>query len=193
MAQRLISEDVKNGLLDLFGDKLDHSVKAVEEGKVKRITFSPSRRVVWQVSGKGRDYVILPNAEYCSCEDFYFRVIDHEELLCYHLLAQKLAEALGQYSVVEEPDQRYEDLVLKIARKGEKARKLPIEETERIRKVAAETLSNQDELPLEKLIEAVDRAGFPHLSKRHLASIMTTDKSKRFQTTEGFWSLGPKK
>jgi hypothetical protein len=95
--------------------------------------------------------------------------------------------------VGEEPDQRYEDLVLKIARKGEKARKLPIEETERIRKVVAETLSNQDELPLEKLIEAVDRAGFPHLSKRHLASIMTKDKSKRFQTTVGFWSLGPKK
>lgn len=191
--EQLVSEDVKNKLMSMFGAKFDHSMKAVEEGRVKRITFNPSRRVVWQISGKGRDYVILSNAEYCSCEDFYFRVLDHEEILCYHLLAQKLAEALGRYSAVEEPDQRYEDLVLRIARKGEKARKLPIEETERIRRVVAETLSEQNELPIEELIETVDKAGFPHLSRRHLTAIMTADKSKKFQTTEGLWSLRTKK
>jgi predicted nucleic acid-binding Zn finger protein len=191
--EKLVPEDVKNKLTSIFGAKFDHSMKSVEEGRVKRITFNPSRRVVWQISGKGRDYVILSNAEYCSCEDFYFRVIDHEEILCYHLLAQKIAEALGRYSAVEEPDQRYEDLVLRIARKGEKTRKLPIEETERIRRVIAEALSEQNELPLEKLIETIDKAGFPHLSRRHLTAILTADKSKRFQTTEGLWSLRTKK
>jgi len=191
--QRLVSEDVKNRLTGMFGAKFDHSMKTVEEGRVKRITFNPSRRVVWQISGKGRDYVILSNAEYCSCEDFYFRVIDHEELLCYHILAQKLAEALGRYSSTEEQDQKYEDLVLRIARKGEKARKLPIEETERIRRVVAATLSEHNELPIETLIETIDKAGFPHLSRRHLTAIMTTDKSKRFQTTERRWSLRPTK
>jgi len=187
--QRLVSEDDENRLMRMFGAKLDHSMKAVEEGRVKRIIFNPSRRVVWQISGKGRDYVILSNAEYCSCEDFYFRVIGHEELLCYHLLAQKLAEALGRYSVVEESDQKYEDLVLRIARKGEKARKLPIEETERVRRVVEMTLSEHNELPIETLVETIDKAGFPHLSSRHLTTIMITDKSKRFQTTEKRWSL----
>jgi predicted nucleic acid-binding Zn finger protein len=66
---------------------------------------------MWIVVGKSRDYLLLPAADFCSCNDFYFRVMDREVHLCYHLITQKLAEALGWYDTVEEEDKLYDPLM----------------------------------------------------------------------------------
>ena len=85
--------------------------EAMIDKRVKKYVFKPSRKKVWIVIGKEKDYLIIPEAEFCSCKDFYFRVLDREIQLCYHLIAQKLAEILGWYEKLEEKDYLYETLM----------------------------------------------------------------------------------
>ncbi|MEM3622380.1 MAG: hypothetical protein QXZ02_02380 [Candidatus Bathyarchaeia archaeon] len=98
-------------LYEIFGQRFTRAFEALKEGRVKKYTFKPSGRTVWIVVGKERDYLIMPEAEFCSCDDFYFRVLDKEIHLCYHLIAQKLANILGWYESVEEHDELYDSLM----------------------------------------------------------------------------------
>jgi len=184
-----LPEATRNDLAKIFGVRLENALGTVEEGKVRRARFRPSGRVVWLVSGREREYFILPKAGFCSCEDFYFRVISHEEFLCYHLLAQRLAEAMGRYATFEEPDDRYEEVALRVAREHERPRKLPIRDVENVRRVVAGILSEERILPLDRLLEVVHEAGFPTLTKRHLIAILVADKDKRFRGVEGLWEM----
>jgi len=106
-----LTEELEGELRSLFGERFEKALRTVEERRVKRYVFQPSGRVVWIVVGEGDEYRILPHAMFCSCEDFYFRVVGGERGLCYHLLAWMLAEALGVFDVVEESDELYEDLM----------------------------------------------------------------------------------
>jgi predicted nucleic acid-binding Zn finger protein len=98
-------------LYEIFGQRFTRAFEALKEGRVKKYNFKPSGRTVWIVVGKERDYLIMPEAEFCSCDDFYFRVLDKEIHLCYHLLAQKLANILGWYETIEEHDELYDSLM----------------------------------------------------------------------------------
>jgi predicted nucleic acid-binding Zn finger protein len=98
-------------LYEIFGQRFTKAFEALKEGRVKKYVFKPSGRTVWIVVGKERDYLIIPEAEFCSCDDFYFRVLDKEIHLCYHLLAQKLANNLGWYETIEEHDELYNSLM----------------------------------------------------------------------------------
>ncbi|HJX23715.1 MAG TPA: hypothetical protein VJ574_04795 [Candidatus Bathyarchaeia archaeon] len=95
----------------LFGKRFENAWKAINEGRIKKYVFSPSHRVAWIVVGRERDYQILPIVNYCTCDDFYFRVIDGLTHLCYHLIAQRLAEALDFYEKIEEEDDLYDLLM----------------------------------------------------------------------------------
>ena len=72
-------------LYELFGTRFTKAFDALKEGRVKKYTFKPSGRVVWIVVGRERDYLIMPEAEFCTCDDFYFRVLDKKVHMCYHL------------------------------------------------------------------------------------------------------------
>ena len=62
------------------------------------------------VVGKSRDYRVLSEV-YCDCEDFYINVIVKRTAdLCYHILAQILANALSTYSEIRVDDMVYETL-----------------------------------------------------------------------------------
>ncbi|MGQ9507400.1 MAG: hypothetical protein ACUVTB_06025 [Candidatus Bathycorpusculaceae bacterium] len=98
-------------LYEIFGQRFTRAFEALKEGRVKKYKFKPSGRTVWIVVGKERDYLLMPEAEFCSCDDFYFRVLDKEIHLCYHLLAQKLANILGWYETIEEHDELYDSLM----------------------------------------------------------------------------------
>ena len=106
----------KKRLTKIFGSRFIAAYKAVENGNVRKYIFNPSRRKVWIVTGKERDYYILPLANFCSCFDFYFRVIDYEVSFCYHLIAQKIAESLGWYDRIDVEDDMY-DVLMKEWRK----------------------------------------------------------------------------
>ena len=98
-------------LYELFGQRFTKALNTLKENRVKRYVFKPSGRKVWIVIGRERDYLIMPEAEFCMCDDFYFRVLDKKIHLCYHLIAQKIARNLGWYETIEESDKLFESLM----------------------------------------------------------------------------------
>jgi predicted nucleic acid-binding Zn finger protein len=98
-------------LRSALGDRFEKAWELVEQRRVKRYVFEPSGRVVWIAIGRGSEYQILPASGYCDCSDFYFRVVDSQAGLCYHLLGQRLAETLDAYEEVRENDEFYERLM----------------------------------------------------------------------------------
>ncbi|MCJ7731248.1 hypothetical protein MUP51_02925 [Candidatus Bathyarchaeota archaeon] len=98
-------------LRNTFGDRFDKAWKLVTETRIKKYIFKPSMRSLWVAIGQNAEYLLYSNAGYCSCSDFYFRVLDNEQAYCYHVLAQKIAEALNHYDLVEEEDEAYESLL----------------------------------------------------------------------------------
>jgi predicted nucleic acid-binding Zn finger protein len=98
-------------LYDLFGQRFTKALEALKENRIKKYAFKPSNRTVWIVIGRERDYLIMPEAEFCTCDDFYFRVLDKKVHLCYHLIAQKIAQNLGWFEVLEENDELYPSLM----------------------------------------------------------------------------------
>ena len=98
-------------LYETFGQRFIKAFEALKENRVKKYVFDPSGRVVWIVVGNKRDYLLMPEAEFCSCNDFYFRVLDREVHLCYHLIAQKIANILKWYDAIRERDELYDSLM----------------------------------------------------------------------------------
>ena len=106
-----ISKQNWQRLRKTFGDRFDKAWKLVTEKRVKKYLFKPSNRTLWVAIGQNAEYLIYNTAEYCSCNDFYFRVLDHEKAYCYHLLAQKIAETLNHFDLIQEEDEVYQFLL----------------------------------------------------------------------------------
>jgi predicted nucleic acid-binding Zn finger protein len=96
-------------LTEAFGQRVTRAREALDEGRVKKYVFQPSGRIVWIVVGKQRDYLVMPSIDYCSCYDFFFQ-FDRGHV-CYHIIAQKLAEATGKFDMFEDDDQFYSVLI----------------------------------------------------------------------------------
>ncbi len=116
ICRRAKAEDRLSGksltdLYDLFGPRFTKALEALKECRVKKYSFRPSKRVVWIVVGRERDYLIMAEADFCTCDDFYFRVLDKKIHLCYHLIAQKIARNLGWFDAIEETDELYSSLM----------------------------------------------------------------------------------
>jgi predicted nucleic acid-binding Zn finger protein len=98
-----------NTLVTRFGQRVNKALEALGESRIKKYVFQPSGRVVWIVVGKERDYLVMPASDYCSCDDFYYQ-FDHGHL-CYHIIAQKLAESLGRFDLFEDDDDFFDILI----------------------------------------------------------------------------------
>ncbi len=98
-------------LYELFGQRFTNALEALKENRVKKYVFRPNGRTIWIVVGRERDYLIMPEAEFCTCDDFYFRVLDKKIHLCYHLIAQKISRNLGWFETIEENDELYDTLM----------------------------------------------------------------------------------
>jgi len=98
-------------LYEIFGQRFNRAFEALNESRVKKYSFKPSGKTIWIVVGKERDYLIMAEAEFCTCDDFYFRVLDRQVHLCYHLIAQKIATVLDWYDAIEERDELFETLM----------------------------------------------------------------------------------
>jgi predicted nucleic acid-binding Zn finger protein len=110
-AQGKLTDSQRQQLSEVLGSRFTKAWDAVKEERVKKYIFSPSGRIVWIVVGREREYQIMPAAEFCSCDDFYFRVMDREANICYHLVAQKIADALEEFDKIEGEDRLYECLM----------------------------------------------------------------------------------
>ena len=176
-------------LLRVFGDRYTKALAALEAGRVRKHVFSPSGRTIWTVVGEEREYQILPAAMFCSCNDFYFRVLSHDAFLCYHLIAQKLAEALGQHVVIEEGDDRSEALLSVLRRPAAEPRRLLREEVEHVRQLSETLLSTAEGRSARQLLQEIQAVGFEVQTPQHLAAILVADKQKRFKCERGKWRL----
>ena len=176
-------------LLHLFGDRFIKALQALNEGRVRKNVFSPSGRLIWTVVGEKGEYQILPLATFCSCNDFYFRVLSHETFLCYHLLAQKIAGALDRYVILEKDDGDYSSLLSTFRTPAVEKRKLLFEEAENVRKLVVTLLGTEDDVSAKQLLIKIQVFGFEVLTPRHLAAVLVADKKKRFKCKKGLWTL----
>ncbi|MGD1054720.1 MAG: hypothetical protein ABR867_01375 [Nitrososphaerales archaeon] len=91
------------------GNKFEKAIDTVLAGGVKECRFLPSGRKVFSVVGTLGDEFIDPERPYCSCSNFFFRVMGGREKLCYHLLSYKIAVETGQVAILEFSDDEYGD------------------------------------------------------------------------------------
>jgi predicted nucleic acid-binding Zn finger protein len=86
----------------------DRAQRVVENLGVKLHRFLPSGTELWTVVGRETDFFVdLPPGgarDYCSCDDFYFRVLSGKVPECYHLTAVKEAKKRNMFSIVEFSD-----------------------------------------------------------------------------------------
>lgn len=106
--KRLSKEELSQDDIDYFreryGKRFVRALRAVEEGRVFKYCFRPSESTKWMVKGKRREYLLIPET-FCTCRDFYQTVvIDHEAKMCYHLLAQRIAELREQFTQINASD-----------------------------------------------------------------------------------------
>ncbi len=104
---RLSQKDLTQSDIEYFrnkyGKKFVRALRAVEEGKVVKYHFLPSESETWIVKGR-RQYLVIPEL-YCTCRSFYQEVVISREInLCYHLLAQRIAEIREEYQDQESTD-----------------------------------------------------------------------------------------
>lgn len=90
-----------------FADRFKNALELVEKRKVHRYRFKPSGRTIWTVKGRKGVYQVIPETNFCNCDDYYFRVMDGKRALCYHIIAQRIAFALGRFQTSELRDTQY--------------------------------------------------------------------------------------
>jgi len=108
-----LSEENKETLSKVFEKRLRPALGLVEAKSVTRYRFKPSGRTVWIVRGRKGDYQVMPESMFCTCDDYYFRVMDNKKQLCYHLVAQQIAEAMGKFGIFDQSDSSYAELTVK--------------------------------------------------------------------------------
>jgi predicted nucleic acid-binding Zn finger protein len=87
-----------------YGKKFVRAFKTAEDGKVTMYHFHPSDTTTWIVRGRKRQYMVIPDV-YCTCRSFYQDVvISRETDMCYHMLAQKIAQLRNLQGVCESTD-----------------------------------------------------------------------------------------
>lgn len=106
--KKLSQENLTQSDIDYFrnkyGKKFVRALRVVEEKKVEKYHFKPSDSITWIVKGRARQYMVIPKI-YCTCRSFYQEVvISRESNMCYHLLAQQIAEIRGEHEIIDSTD-----------------------------------------------------------------------------------------
>ncbi|MHA1804280.1 MAG: hypothetical protein ACTSU4_07045 [Promethearchaeota archaeon] len=101
-----LDSDFLDFLEEHFSITSERIMEIIQRGITKYI-FKPSNRVIWIAMGKKHLYLIYPDL-YCSCYDFFNRVLHHEgEVYCKHLLAQKISSTLHKFDTCELEDEDF--------------------------------------------------------------------------------------
>ena len=102
-----LTKEQNAGLAEQFGDRFKNALQLVDGGKVHRYRFRPSGRVIWTVKGRKAVYQVIPETNFCNCDDYYFRVMNGQKALCYHIIAQKISSALKKHETSDLRDTQY--------------------------------------------------------------------------------------
>jgi len=102
-----LTDSQRARLEEQFGDRFKNALELVEKRKVYRYKFKPSGRTIWSVEGRKGVYQVIPETNFCNCDDYYFRVMDGKRALCYHIIAQRISSVLGRYETSDLRDAQY--------------------------------------------------------------------------------------
>jgi predicted nucleic acid-binding Zn finger protein len=91
----------------MYGAKFRKAIETVLAGGVKESRFSPSGRKLFTVVGRLGDEFIDPEKPYCSCSNFYFKVLGGKEDACYHLLSYWIAAKTNRIDLIQLDDEEY--------------------------------------------------------------------------------------
>ncbi|KAM8797283.1 zinc finger SWIM domain-containing protein 7 [Eudromia elegans] len=91
-----VPDELLLGLKFIFGPCALPALDLVDQRSVTRVV-SPSGRTAYQVLGSsGKLYTCYSSCHFCTCPAFDFSVLQkNESLLCKHILAVYLSQALG--------------------------------------------------------------------------------------------------
>lgn len=90
--------------------QIEKAVKVALEKGVKIHIFNPSKREIWTVVGKDREYWVDPEDGFCSCEDYYFKTLSGKER-CYHLQVVSVAREKKLVDIIEFRDEEYDSFL----------------------------------------------------------------------------------
>jgi len=105
-----LSARLSDALVRALGERFTNGWELAKSRKVRRYEFKPSGRVVWAVQGRKGEYQVMPDIPFCYCDDYYFRVMERKRGLCYHIIAQRVAEALNQFEKIGKKDSQYSNI-----------------------------------------------------------------------------------
>ena len=108
-----LTDEQKQTLAKVFDKRLPQALALVDARSVTSYGFKPSGRTIWIVKGRKGENQVVPESMFCTCDDYYFRVMDNKKQLCYHLVAQQIAEALGQFDANVMSDSHYSEVTSK--------------------------------------------------------------------------------
>lgn len=108
-----ISDEHLLGLKFIFGPTALYALDLVDQRSVTHVT-SPSGRSTFQVTGSsGKLYTCYKACHYCSCPAFTFLVLRrNDSMLCKHILAIYLCQALGVCQEITVSDKQMIDILL---------------------------------------------------------------------------------
>jgi len=109
-SRHIISQELRERLLGVFGERFTNGLDLASSNRVRKYEFKPSNRIVWVVEGRTNEYQVIPDLPFCYCDDYYFRVMDRKRGLCYHIIAQRVAEALDQFQRINGYDSQYSSI-----------------------------------------------------------------------------------
>jgi predicted nucleic acid-binding Zn finger protein len=102
-----LSSQLREELEKVLGERFSNGWELANSKRVRRYEFAPSGRLVWVVQGRKSEYQVMPDIPFCYCDDYYFRVMDRKRGLCYHIIAQRIAAALGKFEKISKRDSQY--------------------------------------------------------------------------------------
>lgn len=101
--EELTQDDIEH-FKQKYGKRFVRALRSAEEKRVLKYNFKPSSSTTWIVRGRRREYLVIPET-YCTCRSFYQEVvISREAKMCYHLLAQRIAEIRNLHLEIESSD-----------------------------------------------------------------------------------------
>lgn len=109
-SHRRLTSSTQKTLQKTFGERFINGWELATSHKVCRYEFKQSGRVIWTVQGRKSEYQVMPDIPFCYCDDYYFRVMDKKRGLCYHIIAQKIAEALNEFEKISKNDSQYQTI-----------------------------------------------------------------------------------
>ncbi|KAG6476988.1 hypothetical protein ZIOFF_066238 [Zingiber officinale] len=96
---------------------LERATRIVDQGGVRKLSATPSRRSLFLVVGESRkkeEYICFPE-HHCTCYSFFYDVVNRgEQLCCKHQIAARLAEAVGQLEEMEVSDEQLAVMLSKL-------------------------------------------------------------------------------